>query len=79
MAEQPRKLSELPEIGAEEISGDDLMLVSDNGADGCVSKKMLMAQLVKYIGDMLVSQGAIAEIAQVAAENAVNKIVKDEI
>lgn len=64
MAEQPRKLSELPEIGAEEISGDDLLLVSDNDASGgCVSKKMLMAQLVKYIGDMLASQGAIAEIA----------------
>lgn len=64
MAEQPRKLSELPDIVAEEISGDDLLLVSDNDASGgCVSKKMTMAQIVKYIGDMLVRQGAIAEIA----------------
>lgn len=64
MAEQPRKLSELPDIVAEEISGDDLLLVSDNDASGgCVSKKMTMAQIVKYIGDMLVSQGTIMEIA----------------
>lgn len=80
MAEKPQKLSQLPEILADEIDGGDLLLVSDNDASGgCVSKKMLMAQLVKYIGDMLASQGAIAEIAQTAAENAVNKIVKDEI
>ena len=64
MAEKPQKLSELPEISAEEISDNDLLLVSDNDVSGgCVSKKMTMAQIVKYIGDMLVSQGAITEIA----------------
>lgn len=68
MAEKPQKLSELPEISADEISDNDLLLVSDNDASGrCVSKKMTMAQIVKYIGNMLSSQGAITEIAQTAA------------
>lgn len=64
MAEKPQKLSKLPEISADEISDNDLLLVSDYDASGkCVSKKMTMAQMVKYIGDMLTSHGAIAEIA----------------
>lgn len=68
MAEKPKKLSDLPEISADEISDNDLLLVSDNDASGrCVSKKMTMAQIVKYIGDMLASHGAITEIAQTAA------------
>ena len=68
MAEKPQKLSKLPEISADEISDNDLLLVSDYDASGrCVSKKMTMAQIVKYIGDMLASHGAIAEIAQTAA------------
>ena len=68
MAEKPQKLSKLPEILADEISDNDLLLVSDYDASGrCVSKKMTMAQMVKYIGDMLASHGAITEIAQTAA------------
>ena len=68
MAEKPQKLSKLPEILADEISDNDLLLVSDYDASGrCVSKKMTMAQIVKYIGNMLSSQGAITEIAQTAA------------
>ena len=68
MAEKPQKLSDLPEILAVEISDNDLLLVSDKDASGrCVSKKMTMAQIVKYIGNMLSSQGAITEIAQTAA------------
>ena len=56
MAEKPQKLSKLPEILADEISDNDLLLVSDYDASGkCVSKKMTMAQIVKYIGDMLVN------------------------
>ena len=68
MAEKPQKLSKLPEISADEISDNDLLLVSDYDASGrCVSKKMTMEQMVKYIGDMLASHGAITEIAQTAA------------
>ena len=68
MAEKPQKLSDLPEILADEISDNDLLLVSDKDASGrCVSKKMTMAQIVKYIGDMLASHGTITEIAQTAA------------
>ena len=68
MAEKPQKLSKLPEILADEISDNDLLLVSDYDASGrCVSKKMTMAQIVKYIGDMLASHGAITEIAKIAA------------
>ena len=68
MAEKPQKLSKLPEISADEISDNDLLLVSDYDASGrCVSKKMTMAQMVKYIGDMLASHGVITEIAQTAA------------
>ena len=41
MAEEPKKLSDLEQI--ENISGDDLLLVSDYDAGACVSKKMTMA------------------------------------
>ena len=38
MAEKPKKLSDLDQI--ENISGDDLFLVSDFDDGACISKKM---------------------------------------
>lgn len=71
MAEKPRKISELPKI--QNISNDDLLLVSDWDGGKCLSKKMSIQQFVQYIVNAVMASSEItAKIQQQATTTATN-------
>lgn len=70
MAEKPKKLSDLDQI--ENISGDDLFLVSDFDGGACISKKMTMSQVVGYICAAIARDPSVAETIRQAVEQAVS-------
>ena len=70
MAEKPKKLSDLDQI--ENISGDDLFLVSDFDDGACISKKMTMAQAVGYICAAIAQDPQVAETIRQAVATAVS-------
>lgn len=71
MAEKPRKISELPKI--QNISNDDLLLVSDWDGGKCLSKKMSIQQFVQYIVNAVMASSEVtAKIQQQAETTATN-------
>lgn len=71
MAEKPRKISELPRI--QNISNDDLLLVSDWDGGKCLSKKMSIQQFVQYIVNAVMASSEVtAKIQQQAETTATN-------
>ena len=76
---KPFKISELPKI--QNISSNDLLLVSDYDAGKCTSKKMQVQQIANYIADALkpsMSQMINAAVDK-ALDEAVDKAVDDAV
>lgn len=81
MAETPKKISELPQI--QNISNDDLLLVSDYDNGSCLSRKMTMKQLVQHIVNAVVQSSSVKQqmqqYASAAVEEKTMKIVEANI
>lgn len=73
MAETPKKISELQQI--ENISDDDLLLVSDYDNGKCLSRKMTMQQLFNMFAQKITTNQYILDAINTAAKNAATEAV----
>ena len=72
---KPFKISELPKI--QNISNDDLLLVSDYDAGKCTSKKMQVQQIANYIAKAL--KPSMSQMIDQAVNDAVGKAVDEAV
>lgn len=77
MAEKPKKISELPQI--QNISNDDLLLVSDYDNGSCLSRKMTIKQLVQYIVNAVVQSTSVKQQMKQYASAAVSQTVDQTV
>ena len=80
MAEiKQKKVSDLDSINANDIDNNDLLLVSDYNGGACISKKLTMDQLVKYIAASPSFKQMISAQAEATATTVATQVVDEQI